>query len=32
MIETGSDDRIDNMLAFTRNALALLEDTLSESR
>ena len=29
MIETGSDDRIDNMLAFTRNALALLEETLS---
>jgi nicotinamide-nucleotide amidase len=29
MIETGSDDRIANMLAFTRNALALLEDALS---
>jgi PncC family amidohydrolase len=29
MIETGSDDRIDNMLDFTRNALALLEETLS---
>ncbi|MFU7528292.1 CinA family protein [Qipengyuania sp. ASV99] len=29
MIETGSDDRIDNMAAFTRNALNLLENTLS---
>jgi len=29
MIETGNDDRIDNMLAFTRNALNLIETTLS---
>ena len=29
LIETGSDDRIDNMAAFTRNALNLLEKTLS---
>ncbi|MCK0128182.1 CinA family protein [Erythrobacter sp. F6033] len=29
-IETSSDDRIDNMAAFTRNALNLLESALSE--
>lgn len=29
MIETGSDDRIANMEAFTRNALDLLENVLS---
>ncbi|MFN4019329.1 MAG: CinA family protein [Erythrobacter sp.] len=29
LIETGSDDRIANMAAFARNALALLEDALS---
>ena len=29
ILETGSDDRIANMAAFTRNALALLEDTLA---
>ena len=28
LLETASDDRIANMAAFTRNALALLEDTL----
>lgn len=28
LIETASDDRIANMAAFTRNALALLEDAL----
>jgi nicotinamide mononucleotide (NMN) deamidase PncC len=28
LIETGSDNRIANMAAFTRNALALLEETL----
>jgi nicotinamide-nucleotide amidase len=28
-IETASDDRIANMAAFTRNALALLEDSLA---
>lgn len=30
MIETDSDDRIDNMSAFTRNALNLLETGLSQ--
>jgi nicotinamide mononucleotide (NMN) deamidase PncC len=30
MVETGSDDRIANMAAFTRNALALLEAGLAE--
>ncbi len=29
LIETASEDRIANMAAFTRNALALLEDTLA---
>lgn len=29
-LETGSDDRIANMQAFTRNALALLEDSLAQ--
>lgn len=29
LIQTGSDDRIANMADFTRNALALLEDSLS---
>lgn len=29
VIETGSDDRIANMQAFTRNAIDLLEDTLA---
>jgi nicotinamide mononucleotide (NMN) deamidase PncC len=29
LLETASDDRIANMAAFTRNALALLEDALS---
>lgn len=29
LIETASDDRISNMAAFTRNALALLEETLA---
>ncbi len=29
MVETESDDRIDNMATFTRNALDLLEKTLS---
>lgn len=29
LLETGSDNRIANMAAFTRNALALLEDALS---
>ncbi len=28
LLETASDDRIANMAAFTRNALALLEETL----
>lgn len=28
VLETGSDDRIANMVAFTRNALGLLEDLL----
>jgi PncC family amidohydrolase len=31
VIETGSDDRIANMAAFTRNALDLLERSLSET-
>ncbi|MEP3051567.1 MAG: CinA family protein [Erythrobacter sp.] len=30
ILETGSDDRIANMAAFTRNALELLEDGLAE--
>jgi nicotinamide mononucleotide (NMN) deamidase PncC len=30
LIETASDDRIANMAAFTRNALALLEETLAK--
>ena len=30
VIETGSDDRIANMQAFTRNAIDLLEDTLAQ--
>lgn len=30
ILDTGSDDRIANMQAFTRNALALLETTLSQ--
>lgn len=30
LAETRSDDRIENMAAFTRNALALLETSLSE--
>lgn len=29
MIETGSNDRIANMAAFTRHALAVLEEGLS---
>lgn len=29
LLQTGSDDRIANMAAFTRNALALLEDGLA---
>ena len=31
VLETGSDDRITNMQAFTVNALALVEETLSEA-
>lgn len=31
VVETGSDDRIANMAAFTRNALDLLERSLSET-
>lgn len=30
LLETASDNRIANMAAFTRNALALLEDTLAQ--
>lgn len=30
LVETDSDDRIGNMETFTRNALSLLEDTLSK--
>ena len=30
LVETDSDDRIANMETFTRNALSLLEDTLSQ--
>lgn len=30
LLETASDDRIANMAAFTRNALALLEDVLTQ--
>ncbi|MBU7580969.1 MAG: CinA family protein [Porphyrobacter sp.] len=29
LLQTGSDDRIANMAAFTRNAMTLLEDALS---
>ncbi len=31
VIETGSDDRIENMVAFTRNALSVLEQSLAST-